>query len=176
MRKLIDTPNIEAATSDYPKGRVKDRVGATPGTTLNELGMGDLIQLAQKLIIDAAIVENDLPDNVTNGYQLLTALNAKINERTKVGAALTIERATAAFNSGTITIAAVTYDRMIYVYNGGTVSTTYGISLNVNGEQLSRIDDYQAVSYLLPAGLVSTIIWLSGTASELTVKSHKIGL
>lgn len=176
MRKLIDTPNIEAATSDYPKGRVKDRVGATPGTTLNELGMGDLIQLAQKLIIDAAIVENDLPDNVTNGYQLLTALNAKINERTKVGAALTIERATAAFNSGTITIAAVTYDRMIYVATTGITSANYIADILVNSEQIGWLTVSSVISYLLPAGLVSTVVWSQGTSNSVTVKSHKIGL
>lgn len=175
-RKLTDVPNTDGATSDYPNGRVRDKVGATPGTTGGEPLFGDIIQLFEKLKIDASITENDLPDNVTNGYQLLTALVAKITESTKVSTTLTVERATAAFNSGTITITAEAYDRMIYVYNGGTVSGTYGVAINVDGAKLSRIDDYQAVSYLLPAGLASTIVWESGTATEFTVKSHKIGV
>lgn len=175
-RELISVPNVDGVSADYPKGRVRDKAGAVPGTTYTEALHGDIVQLFQKLLIDASIAENGLPDNVTNGYQFLTALVAKIKESTKVDTTLTTLRATAAFDSGTITITAVAYDRMIYVYNGGTVSVTYGVAINVDGQKLSRIDDYQAVSYLLPAGLVSTIVWESGTATEFTVKSHKIGV
>jgi len=80
MRKLIDVPNIEAATPDYPNGRVRDKVGAVVGTTLTEILNGDSIQFFQKLIIDAGITENDTPDNDSNGYQLIDALVDKINK------------------------------------------------------------------------------------------------
>tara|TARA_R110000850_G_scaffold249132_2_gene374021 strand:+ start:278 stop:886 length:609 start_codon:yes stop_codon:yes gene_type:complete len=82
MRKLTDVPNIEPVTADYPKGRLRDKVGAVPGTTLVESLNGDATQLFQKLVIDAGITENDTPDNVSNGYQLLDALVSKINEQT----------------------------------------------------------------------------------------------
>lgn len=175
-RALLTVPNVDGVSSDYPKGRVRDKAGAVPGTTYTEVLHGDIIQFFQKLLIDASITENGTPDNVTNGYQFLDALVDKIKESTKVDTTLTTESATAPFNSGTITITAVAYDRMIYVYDGGTVSTGYGVTINVDGLQISRIDGYQAVSYLLPAGLVSTIVWQSGTATEFTVKSHKIGV
>jgi hypothetical protein len=80
MRKLIDGQNVDGATGDYPKGRSRDKDGATPGTITNELIRGDAEQFFQKLIIDAGIVENDLPDNVSNGYQLVESLIAKIKE------------------------------------------------------------------------------------------------
>lgn len=89
MRKLLDGTNVDAATGDYPNGRTRDKDGATPGTILNEVLLGDIQQFFQKLLIDSGIAENDTPDNVSNGYQLLEALAAKIDElngglRTKI--------------------------------------------------------------------------------------------
>ena len=34
MRQLVNVPNVDAPSGDYPKGRVRDKVGATIGTTL----------------------------------------------------------------------------------------------------------------------------------------------
>lgn len=81
MRKLVDTPNVDAPSGDFPKGRVRDKAGAVLGTEYREILHGDMIQFFQKLIIDAGITENDLPDNVTNGYQLLDALKATVYKR-----------------------------------------------------------------------------------------------
>lgn len=80
MRALTAGTNIDEATTDYPNGRVRDKSGSTEGTLLNEVLVGDFIQFLQKLVIDSGIVVNNLPDNATNGYQLLTALVAKISE------------------------------------------------------------------------------------------------
>lgn len=80
MRKLVNATNIDAPSPDYPKGRVRDKSGSTPGTIYNETLVGDMYQLFQKLIIDAEITENDLPDNVSNGYQLLDALRNQIHK------------------------------------------------------------------------------------------------
>ncbi len=80
MRALTAGTNIDEATTDYPNGRVRDKSGSTEGTLLNEVLVGDFIQFLQKLVIDSGIVVNNLPDNVTNGYQLLIALVAKISE------------------------------------------------------------------------------------------------
>lgn len=84
MRKLIDVPRILPADGDYPNGRIGNSLpaqGGNPavvGTAIVEELQGDFYQLLQKLIIDAGVVPNDLPDNVSNGYQLLEAFNAKI--------------------------------------------------------------------------------------------------
>ncbi len=82
MRDLQSVPNTEGATPDYPKGRIRDKAGAVAGTTLTEGFLGDISQFFQKLIIDAGISENGLPDNVSNGYQLITALKDMINKNT----------------------------------------------------------------------------------------------
>ena len=72
MRPLTAATNIDPASGDYPNGRVRDLNGGA-GTLGNEALLGDIIQFFQKLVIDAGITENNLPDNVTNGYQLLEA-------------------------------------------------------------------------------------------------------
>lgn len=77
MRKLIDTPNIGAASSTYPDGVIVDNAGPITGTALSEILYGDLMQAVHKLKRLAAITENNLPDNETNGFQLITALFAQ---------------------------------------------------------------------------------------------------
>ena len=79
MRQLVNVTNVDSPDADYPKGRVRDKVGATLGTEYSEILHGDVIQFFQKLIIDAGVTENDLPDNVTNGYQLVEALETKLS-------------------------------------------------------------------------------------------------
>lgn len=78
MRSLQAAQNVDPIDADYPRGKVRDKDGATAGTTTNEVLFGDLIQFFQKLVVDASITENGLPDNVTNGYQLMEALVSKI--------------------------------------------------------------------------------------------------
>lgn len=80
MRALTSVPNIDGATTDYPNGRVRDKLGVTPGTTGGEVLFGDIIQLFQKMVIDGGISPNGNPDNVTNGYQLLEALRKQFGK------------------------------------------------------------------------------------------------
>jgi len=74
MRTLLSGTNIDAATSDYPKGRVRDKATGINGTIFNEVLMGDIFENIQKLIANAGITENNLPDNTSNGHQILDAL------------------------------------------------------------------------------------------------------
>lgn len=74
MRKLSDTPNIGGSNSAYPDGVIIDNAGAIVGTALTEILYGDLMQVVHKLKRLAGITENNLPDNETNGFQILTAL------------------------------------------------------------------------------------------------------
>ena len=91
MRQLVNVNNVDVPSSDYPKGRVRDKVGSTLGTEYSEILHGDIIQFFQKLIIDGSITENDLPDNVSNGYQLLQALNLKIKETSKASTVVDLD-------------------------------------------------------------------------------------
>jgi len=84
MRKLISVPNTDAPDANYPKGRVRDKDGGTPGTTYVEALHGDMIQFFQKLVVDSGVVENGNPDNETNGHQLIEALGFKVKEQVGV--------------------------------------------------------------------------------------------
>ncbi len=82
MRILDNITNTPPPDGDYPKSKIADEStpGSSDGVPVNEAVYGDMVQFFQKLIIDGSIGENDLPDNVTNGYQLIDGLVAKINE------------------------------------------------------------------------------------------------
>lgn len=69
--------NIDLSDAvNWPDGRIKDNTGADDGTPVNELVYGDQHEFFAKLMRDAAISYNGLPDNVLNGYQLIEALRA----------------------------------------------------------------------------------------------------
>lgn len=77
MRSLISNPNVDNSDpSNYPNGRVKDNSGIGDGTYVNERTKGDLHQMIERLMILAGITPNNLPDNVTNGYQIIDSLIA----------------------------------------------------------------------------------------------------
>ena len=69
-RNLKDRTNIQAPNANYPNGRVIDDTGAGDGTPLDESILGDYHQFFAKLMRDADVVPNDLPDNETDGNQL----------------------------------------------------------------------------------------------------------
>lgn len=77
MRKLNSNPRVDNSDpSNYPNGRIKDNDGSGNGTSVNERIYGDLHQMKEKLMLLYGIIANDLPDNETNGYQLIDALIA----------------------------------------------------------------------------------------------------
>lgn len=75
MRNKGTQTNIDNSDLvNYPAGRIVNNTGANNGTPVNEEVYGDLHETKDKLIRLAGIVYNDLPDNETNGYQLVEAL------------------------------------------------------------------------------------------------------
>lgn len=75
MRILKDQQGVQPPTSAYPRGRIKNNE-----TLINEEINGDIIQFFQKLLIDQNITANGSPDNTYNGYQLVEALDGKIED------------------------------------------------------------------------------------------------
>lgn len=70
-------PNIDASDLvNFPNGRIKDNSGIGDGTPVNRLLYSDLHEVWAKLMRNAKILYNGLPDNEANGYQLLDALKA----------------------------------------------------------------------------------------------------
>lgn len=79
MARVLSTAvaNIEPPSSDYPSGRVRNSATGVAGTSVIEELYGDVIQFFEKMIRDAGITKNNLPDNEANGFQLLQALDER---------------------------------------------------------------------------------------------------
>lgn len=85
-RKLEDLTNVNAPDSDYPYGRVKDRVGSSNnGTPVNEALLGDMTQFFAKMMDEADVTPNGLPDNEYSGFQLYEALQTLIDRAAPIG-------------------------------------------------------------------------------------------
>lgn len=77
MRKFLDVPNVDNSNPPaYPDGRIKDNTGSGDGTPVNEQVYGDIYQTFLKAKRLYAITENGMPDNETNGFQIIDALRA----------------------------------------------------------------------------------------------------
>jgi len=61
---------------NYPGGRIRDNDGTNNGTPVNRSVYGDLHSNISKLMRLYAITPSGLPDNETNGYQLIEALRS----------------------------------------------------------------------------------------------------
>lgn len=76
MRILANQTGVIAPDSDNLKGKIED------GTTvIGEPVNGDIIETMQKMVSEAGITENDLPDNETNKHQMLDAMSFVMNRR-----------------------------------------------------------------------------------------------
>ena len=77
MRNKATLTNIDNSDpANYPNGRIKNNTGAGNGTPVNEFVYGDLQEAKDKLMRLYGINYNGLPDNETNGYQLVDAMIA----------------------------------------------------------------------------------------------------
>jgi hypothetical protein len=75
MIPLNSNPNVDNSDLvNYPDGRIKDDDGTNNGTGVNRNTNGDIHSTISKLMRLYAIIPNDLPDNETNGFQLIDAL------------------------------------------------------------------------------------------------------
>lgn len=73
MKRLINKPDVEPVSVDYPFGSIQDQSMSTTGTPVDREVYGDFHQFFEKLMDYSQIVANGLPDNATNGYQLYNA-------------------------------------------------------------------------------------------------------
>jgi hypothetical protein len=72
MLKIINFDGtVVAPGGDYPWGNIKNK---PDGTKINVKSNADMHQLHQKMMADAGMTPNGLPDNVSNGFQLSDAL------------------------------------------------------------------------------------------------------
>jgi hypothetical protein len=77
MRALSTNPNVDNSDLvNYPDGRIKNNTGSGNGTPVNERVYGDIHQAVAKMMRLYNIVPNGLPDNETNGFQIIEAIVA----------------------------------------------------------------------------------------------------
>ena len=77
MRILSSNPNVDKSDLvNFPDGRIKDNDGIGNGTGINERTNGDIHQTISRLMRKYGIVPNNLPDNITNGFQIVEAIQA----------------------------------------------------------------------------------------------------
>lgn len=79
MRALKNKINVQSPDGDYPFARAKDNTGGNNGTPVDEKLLGDLLQFAEKLMFEGAVVPNEFPDNEYAGFQLFEALLKNIH-------------------------------------------------------------------------------------------------
>ena len=69
---IANYPNPDTSDpTNYPNGNIKNRPNGTP---INVLTNGDVQMVFDKLMRIAGLTANGLPDNETNGYQLIEAI------------------------------------------------------------------------------------------------------
>lgn len=73
---IANKQNVTPAAGDFEFAKIKDETtpGANDGVPINDNVYGDFHQFFAKIIEQAGITYNDLPENLTNGYQYLEAL------------------------------------------------------------------------------------------------------
>lgn len=76
-RNKVNQTNIDNSDpANYPNGRIKNNTGGGDGTPVNEVTKGDIHEFFDKLMRLYGINHNGLPDNTTNGYELVDAARA----------------------------------------------------------------------------------------------------
>lgn len=129
--KLTDKPNTEGVSANYPYGNIKDNDGSLNGTPVNKLVYADLHQFFERLMALAGVTHNGLPENNTNGFQLIGALDAFARSLTASLSA-----------NGTVTRASLsevdTQTDIAKVVTPKTLSDTYGVIHNSGTERLTK--------------------------------------
>lgn len=127
--KLEDKPQVEAPSSAYPFGNIKDNTGSNNGTPVNKLVYADFHQFFAKMMDESGIAYNNQPENNTDGFQYWLALVEAI--KNNCGSYVSISGITA--GSG-ITIDAITarqyFDGTIVIW--AIITTTSNIAANSN--------------------------------------------
>lgn len=84
-RSLKNKVQVQAPTSTYPFGRIKDDVGdGISGTPVTEEVYGDMHQFFECLLSEASITANERSENEYDGFQYISALKTLLATKTKI--------------------------------------------------------------------------------------------
>lgn len=79
---LENKSNVDPPDSDYPYGRIRNNPGNNTGTPVNEQVYGDFHQFFARMLDQADVVANGLPDNDYSGFQYFEAMEQIIRNAT----------------------------------------------------------------------------------------------
>jgi hypothetical protein len=135
MRALNSNPNVDNSDlSNFPDGRIKDNTGTGNGTGVNEKVYGDLHQTIAKLMRLYGIIPNGLPDNETNGFQIVDALkslaskNDYIYPLSSVGGFLSVDIKLANMQNGEYIVCLASVTKTTETQIKGIGATTFAIT------------------------------------------------
>ena len=73
--------------ANYPDARIRNNTGSNDGTPISESVYGDIHETFAKFMREAGLNYNNLPDNVSNGYQLFEAIKRVAAKNDFIGSA-----------------------------------------------------------------------------------------
>lgn len=74
MRPLISQQNVDAPSTDFPYGRIRNNPGNATGTPFDEALYGDIQQFFARLMFLSGLTPNGIADGNYAGWQLMDAL------------------------------------------------------------------------------------------------------
>ncbi len=148
--------NVSAPDATYPYGNIKDNSGLNDGTPVNKAVYADFHQFFARMLNQAGITANGLPENTPNTYQYFLALIANIRATlaTETAAGTAEIATTAETNTGTDDARMVTPLKL----SGRTATETRtGIAeIATTAETNTGTDDVRFVTPLKLAGRTAT--------------------
>lgn len=170
--------NINVDNSDlvnYPNGRIKDNQGAGEGTPVNRNVYGDLHANISRLMRLYNIAPTGLPDNETNGYQIIDSLialaskNDYIYAMTTTGTELSIDIKISLMKENEFLVCRAAADKTLETTikgsNGTAFAVTYSGNFKANeyvrviktnaGVSIIRVADWQSLN-----AMVSELLYL----------------
>lgn len=170
--KLLDKPNVESVSYDYPYGNIKDNPGDNTGTPVNKLVYADFHQFFAKMMAESGIVYNDQPDNATDGFQywlaLIEAVKNNCDFYEDISVSLTVNPLITVS-----TFRAKKYaDGTVSIYLAGTYSGAISANTNlITGLPLGNITLNSIRAYItnsLPATAFIDLVFLVNAISTLS--------
>lgn len=160
-QKNIDKSDL----SNYPDARIRNNTGSNDGTPISESVYGDIHETFAKFMRDAGLKYNNLPDNVSNGYQLYDAILRNANKNNFVASAakrgtdaIFFEAPLNIFKTGESMIFVVNFDSTDQLNKAICTDPNYSKPLKIeggfkNGQKIRLINDR---SRILVSGIYET--------------------
>lgn len=168
MKLTVNKTNVTPAGGTYPYGNVKDNTGGANGTPVNVELLTDYVQFFEKIFADSGLTANGLPDNNTNGFQLVEAA-IKVFRPYKSYVALISQTGTAA---PTVTVlenqlgGAIVWTRSNVGDYGGTLAGAFPINKTIAFMGGFNSSTKEALCGRLGDNAVALLSSLSGSQSD----------